>query len=60
MWWPVSHVLAMAGLVALAVLLRHAGERLRSTELLAWVAVALLLPNYGAEAFGGHVRDGLG
>lgn len=59
--WPVSHALGMAGFVALAVGLRAlaadeppgwSGQPVRRAESRAWLAVAGLLPYYGAEAFG--------
>ncbi|WP_182524583.1 hypothetical protein [Nocardioides dongkuii] len=58
--WLVSHVLGMLGFVLVALALRSAsvagvawrGLPLRSVESRAWVAVALLLPYYGAEAYG--------
>lgn len=61
--WPVSHALGMLGFVALAVALRAAAVAgpvwdgvmsLRRVENRAWAAVALLLPYYGAEAYGLH------
>lgn len=59
--WLVAHVLGMVGFVALALALRSAtvrpilwwpGRRVRAAETRAWLAVALLLPYYGAEAYG--------
>lgn len=59
--WPVSHVLGMVGFVSLALALRSLAaasvpswpaRAIRATESLAWLAVAFLLPYYGAEAFG--------
>lgn len=59
--WPVAHVLGMVGFVGLALGLRQLAmapsgtwpeRRVRATETLAWIAVAFLLPYYGAEAFG--------
>lgn len=61
--WPASHALGMLGFVALAVGLRAAAVArpawsgpmsLRRVENRAWAAVALLLPYYGAEAYGLH------
>src|SRR5262245_24795663 len=61
--WPLAHLLGMFGFVALAFGLRAlAGAQpaawparsARRTETVAWAAVALLLPYYGAEAFGLH------
>ena len=54
--WPVSHVLAMIGFVLLAAAAqRVAVERsVRGLSALSWSAVGLLLPYYGAEAFGLH------
>ncbi len=67
--WPLTHLLAMAGFVLLALLLRPPAGRVADpsaarTELLAWAAAALLLPRYGAEALafhvlGQHVQAGL-
>jgi hypothetical protein len=61
--WPLAHVLGMVGFVAIAFGLRAlagasptawpAGAA-RRAETFAWAAVALLLPYYGAEAFGLH------
>ncbi|MDT0202120.1 hypothetical protein [Nocardioides sp. AE5] len=58
--WPVSHALAMLGFTALALALRHAaaglpqwgGRPVREAETRMWLAAALLLPYYGAEAYG--------
>lgn len=59
--WPVSHLLGMVGFVTLALALRSLTSAVvpfwprravRTTETLAWLATALLLPYYGAEAFG--------
>lgn len=59
--WLVAHALGMLGFVALALGLRaaagarpawHGVMSLRRVETRAWVAVALLLPYYGAEAYG--------
>jgi hypothetical protein len=63
--WTLSHALGMVGFAALAFALRTAaaasaaeptrqpvGRRLRAAETWAWIAVSLLLPYYGAEAFG--------
>lgn len=59
--WLASHVLGMVGFVALALALRAAavdppwpwaGQPLRRAETRMWLAVALLLPYYGAEAYG--------
>lgn len=61
--WLASHALGMLGFVALAFGLRAAAAAgpvwrgvmpLRRVETRAWVAVALLLPYYGAEAYGLH------
>jgi hypothetical protein len=61
--WPLAHVLGMFGFVALAFGLRAiAGAQpaawpsgaARRAETVAWAAVAMLLPYYGAEAFGLH------
>lgn len=58
--WLVSHSLGMVGFVALALGLRAAvahtpwhwsGTSLPATETRAWLAVAFLLPYYGAETF---------
>lgn len=49
--WPVSHVLAMVGFVALAFAFRAVRSR---AEVAMWLAVAFLLPYYGAEAHGLH------
>lgn len=56
-WWPVAHLLGMVGFVAIAVALRHTSsdQPSRRAETWAWASVALLLPYYGAEAFGLHV-----
>ena len=62
--WIVAHVLAMLGfvLVTLGLLALHAAlrdtpaERLALLALItAWIGVGLVLPYYGAEAFGLHV-----
>ncbi|MFC4787076.1 hypothetical protein ACT8ZV_21550 [Nocardioides sp. MAHUQ-72] len=59
--WLVAHALGMLGFVTLAFTLRTAavrspwrwsGRPVRETETRAWLAVALLLPYYGAEAYG--------
>ena len=60
--WLVAHVLGMVGFTALALALRSlvatgtpwrwAGRPLREVETRMWVALALLLPYYGAEAYG--------
>lgn len=53
--WVVSHVLAMVAFVLLAVALHRSAARSRSARTAAtaaWVGVALVLPYYGAEAFG--------
>lgn len=59
--WLVAHTAAMAGFVLLALALRSWAARppgtwratsVRRAELVAWLAVAFLLPYYGAEAFG--------
>jgi hypothetical protein len=59
--WLIAHVLGMVGFVSLAFALRSAaaatpwswaGGSLRGLETSTWVAVALLLPYYGAEAYG--------
>jgi hypothetical protein len=59
--WLAAHALGMLGFVALAFTLRAAstkqpwrwsGRSLREVETRAWLAVALLLPYYGAEAYG--------
>lgn len=64
--WVLSHVLGMVGFVALALGLRAAargqavgrapwswtGHPVHKAESRAWLAVALLLPYYGAEAYG--------
>lgn len=61
--WLAAHVLGMVGFVALALALRSAAARpswpwsgrpVREAETRAWVAVALLLPYYGAETYGLH------
>ena len=61
--WLVAHALGMAGFVLLAFSLRAAvattpwrwsGRPLREAESRMWVAVVLLLPYYGAEAYGLH------
>jgi hypothetical protein len=59
--WPLAHLLGMFGFVALALGLRAldraqptawpAGAS-RRAETVAWLAVSMLLPYYGAEAFG--------
>ncbi len=65
--WLASHALAMVGFVLLAFVLRSAvvstpwpwaGQPVRKAESRMWVAVALLLPYYGAEAFGLHALGG--
>ena len=59
--WLVAHALGMVGFVALAFALRAAvvatpwawtGQPVRRAETRAWLAVTLLLPYYGAEAYG--------
>jgi hypothetical protein len=59
--WLVSHALGMLGFVALAFALRSAadqapwrwtGRPVREVESRMWLAAALLLPYYGAEAYG--------
>ena len=59
--WLTAHALGMLGFVSLAFGLRAAAARtpwtwtgrpVRETETRAWLAVALLLPYYGAEAYG--------
>lgn len=59
--WLAAHVLGMVGFVTLALALRSAAARppwpwsgrpVREAETRAWVAVALLLPYYGAETYG--------
>jgi len=59
--WLVAHVLGMVGFVSLAFALRSAsvappwpwsGQPVRRAETRMWLAVALLLPYYGAEAYG--------
>ncbi|MBD8868462.1 hypothetical protein [Nocardioides donggukensis] len=61
--WLVAHLLAVVGFVALAFGLRAAahtrpeawrwsGRPVREAETRMWLAVALLLPYYGAEAYG--------
>lgn len=59
--WLTAHALGMLGFVSLAFGLRAASARtpwtwtgrpVRETETRAWLAVALLLPYYGAEAYG--------
>jgi hypothetical protein len=61
--WLVAHVLGMVGFVALAFALRAAaattpwpwtGQPVRKAETRMWIAVTLLLPYYGAEAYGLH------
>lgn len=63
MAWPIAHAIGMLGFVALAFALRSAatnlpwrwtGQPVRRAESRMWVAVALLLPYYGAEAYGLH------
>lgn len=65
--WPVAHALGMLGFVALAFALRSAatstpwrwtGQPVHRAETRMWVAVALLLPYYGAEAYGLHALGG--
>ncbi|KRF13954.1 hypothetical protein ASG90_14195 [Nocardioides sp. Soil797] len=65
--WPIAHTLGMVGFVALAFALRSAaadlpwqwsGQPVRRAESRMWVAVALLLPYYGAEAYGLHAVGG--
>lgn len=61
-FWLVSHVLGMVGFTALAFALRALvtsgtpwrwdGRPLREVETRMWLALALLLPYYGAEAYG--------
>jgi hypothetical protein len=60
--WVVAHVLGMVGFTALALALRALvrtgtpwrwdGRPLRMVETRMWLALALLLPYYGAEAYG--------
>ena len=60
--WLTSHVLGMVGFTALALALRAlvtsgtpwrwAGRPIREVETRMWLALALLLPYYGAEAYG--------
>ena len=59
--WLAAHVFGMVGFVALAFALRAAadgppwrwtGHPVRKAETRMWLAVALLLPYYGAEAYG--------
>lgn len=60
--WLASHVLGMVGFTALAFALRSlvatgtpwswGGRPLREVETRMWLALALLLPYYGAEAYG--------
>jgi hypothetical protein len=59
--WLAAHALGMVGFVSLAFTLRVAaasqpwawsGRPVREAETRAWLAVALLLPYYGAEAYG--------
>ena len=60
--WLASHVLGMVGFTALALALRAlattgtpwrwTGRPLRTVETRMWLALALLLPYYGAEAYG--------
>lgn len=62
--WLASHVLGMVGFTALALALRSlvatgspwrwGGQPLRASETRMWLALALLLPYYGAEAYGLH------
>lgn len=59
-WWVAAHLLGIVGFAAIAFGLRAAvaggvswgGRPLREVETRAWVAVVLLLPYYGAEAYG--------
>lgn len=66
--WPVSHALGMVGFVTLAFTLRVAAasqsapsiaRQLRTTEAWAGITGALLLPYYGAEAFGLNAIGGI-
>lgn len=59
--WLASHVLGMVGFVTLAFVLRSAAHRspwpwtgrpVHEAETRMWLATALLLPYYGAEAYG--------
>lgn len=60
--WLTAHVLGMLGFTALALAIRSLvgagtpwrwdGRPLREVETRMWVALALLLPYYGAEAYG--------
>lgn len=58
--WVASHLVGAAGFVALALGLRAWGEAvegrpavsLRRSEAIAWLAVAFVMPFYGAETFG--------
>lgn len=71
--WLAAHVLGMLGFTALAFALRAlvatgtpwrwTGRPLREAETRMWLALALLLPYYGAEAYGlnavgRHAQDG--
>ena len=71
--WLTAHVLGMVGFTALALALRAlvrtgtpwrwGGQPLRRVETRMWLALALLLPYYGAEAYGlsavgRHALDG--
>ncbi len=49
MLWPLSHLLGMAGFVAIAL-----ARSARTRSPLAWLAASFLLPYYGAEALGLH------
>ncbi len=61
--WVIAHTLGMLGFIALAFTaraavhtgaLRWTGRPLRELESRTWLAAVLLLPYYGAEAFGLH------
>ncbi|WP_340538894.1 hypothetical protein [Nocardioides sp. GXZ039] len=68
--WLIAHVLGMVGFVTLAFVLRSAsseeglalwrwnGQPIRKAETRMWVAVVLLLPYYGAEAYGLNALGG--
>ncbi|WP_432557727.1 hypothetical protein [Granulicoccus sp. GXG6511] len=55
--WPVSHLLAVAGFVLYAAL--GGSVATRKGRVLGWLSVGLLVPYYGAEAFGLHVLGSL-
>lgn len=59
--WLASHILGMLGFVTLALVMRSAAHRspwpwtgrpVREAETRMWLATVLLLPYYGAEAYG--------